>query len=128
MSARTALRQALAAGLSGWQIVADPRALDSVRRPGAIVLAPVKRAKLPAFGLGWFTEELMLWVLTAATKPEEIEDDLDACLLAVLEVLEPLDWAGWDTAERLVLADTYDGYKLTLNATIRLVADPIPAP
>lgn len=128
MSARTALRDALVAGLSGWQVVSDPRVLDVVRKPGAVVLGTQKLQKVPALGLGWFTCDLTLWVLTAATKPDAIEDDLDGLLLTVLAVLEPLEWATWDTAERLVLADAFDGYKLTVTATVQLVEEPEPEP
>lgn len=123
MSGRTVLRDALTAGLTGWQVVSDPRALDSVRKPGAVVLGTNKRTRTPTLGLGWFTEELTLWVLTATTRPDQIEDDLDALLLQVLQVLEPLDSVRWDVAERLVLADTYDGYKITITTLVQLVDD-----
>jgi hypothetical protein len=126
MSARKALRDALSAALEGWQLVSDPRSLDSVRKPGAVVLGTNKRTRVPALGLGWFTEELTLWVLTATTKPELIEDDLDGLLLQVLEVLEPLEWASWDTADRMVLADAYDGYKLTVTTNVQLTDDTNP--
>mgnify|MGYP000994328434 CR=1 FL=1 len=127
MSARAALGEALKDGLPGWQIVSG-RQLDSVRKPGAVLLAPVKKVKVPALGLHWFTEQVDLWVLTAADKPDVKEDDLDALLLEVLEVLEPLEWASWDEAQRLVLEDTYDAYKLTISATVQLVAYTDPGP
>lgn len=126
MNARTALEEALKAGLAGWQIVSG-RQLDIVRKPGAVLLAPVKKAKVPALGLGWFTEIVALWILTAS-EGVAVEDDLDALLLQVLEVLEPLEWATWDEAERLVLEDTFHGYKLQITATVQLVADPEPDP
>lgn len=122
MSARNALHAALKAALPAWQIVSG-RQLDSVRKPGAILLAPVKKAKVPTLGLGWFTETVDLWVLSPA-ETAAVEDDLDALLLDVLEALEPLEWASWDQAERLVLEDTYHGYKLTISATVQLVANP----
>jgi len=126
VSARAALEEALKAGLLGWQVVSG-RQLDVVRKPGAVLLAPVKKARVPALGLGWFTETVALWVLTASEGPA-VEDDLDALLLEVLEVLEPLEWATWDEAERLVLEDTFHGYKLTISATVQLVAYPEPPP
>jgi hypothetical protein len=126
MSARLALAAALKAALPAWQIV-HGRVLDTVRKPGCVLLAPVSKRKVPAFGLGWFTETLDLWVLTAS-EGIAVEDDLDALLLDVLEVLEPLEWATWDQAERLVLADTYHGYKLTISANVQLVEDAEPEP
>lgn len=113
MSGRTVLRDALTAGLPGWQVVSDPRALDSVRKPGAVVLGTTRITRIPGSPL--LGAELALWVLTATTKTDQIEDDLDSLLKAVCDVLEPLDAFSWTAAERLVLADTYDGYKVTVT-------------
>jgi hypothetical protein len=126
VSGRTILAQALRAGLPGWQIVADARALDPIRRPGAAVLWTASRRKAPALGLDWFADELTLWVLTATDKPEQLEDDLDGLLLQLLEVLEPLTAFAWEQADRGVLADKFEGWRLTVTCCFQLTPTPDP--
>ena len=120
MTGRAHLAAALADGLGDWQIVSDARALDSVRRPGAAVLWTSKRQQLTDRGTGWYQDEVTLWILTAATKPADIEDDLDALLFAATQALEPLDAFHWETAERGVLAEKFDGYRLTVVCIFHL--------
>lgn len=123
-SGRKILAEALKAALPSWQILSHARQLDSVRKPGACVLWTGKRTRYPSLGLGWFTDEVTLWVLTAADKPDVIEDDLDDLLAEVMQALEPLDTFHWDTAERDVLAGTFDGYRLTVICAVHLIEDP----
>ncbi len=115
MTGRVLLAQALGAALEGWQIVADARVLDSVKRPGACVLWTSKRQRLSDKGTGWYLDEVTLWVLTATDKPDQLEDDLDALLMAATEALEPLDAFHWESAERGNLNDRFDGYRLTVS-------------
>lgn len=124
MSGRRLLAEALRAALPAWQIVSDPRQLDAVRKPAAAVLWTSKRTKAPALGLDWFADEVELWALTAIDKPADIEDDLDARLLDVMAALEPLDTFAWTTAERGALADTFDGYKLTVTCIVQITPEP----
>jgi len=114
MSGRTVLADALRAGLRNWQVVADARALDVVRKPGACVLW-TSRITRDVRNSGVLTEELVLWVLTATDKPTEVHDDLDELLAAVDDVMEPLDAFIWTEAERGVLADKFDGYRLSVT-------------
>lgn len=124
MSGRKLLAEALSAALPTWQIVAHARALDGVRPPAGIVLWTTKRTKAPALGLDWFADELTLWALTASDNPKLLEDDLDARLLDVMAALEPLTDFAWTAAERGVLADTYDGWRLTLTCLWHPTTDP----
>lgn len=115
MSGRKLLADALKAALPTWQVVSTARPLDSVKKPGAVVLWTSRIEKAPALGLHWFREECVLWVLTAADKPDAIEDDLDDLLYQVMQALEPLDSFAWDVAERDVLAETFHGYRMTIT-------------
>ena len=117
-SGRAYLAGVLKDTLPDWQIVSDPRALDSIRKPGAIVLGTSKITR--AAGSAILGAELVLWVLTAADRPALIEDDLDDLLKTVCDVLEPLDAFNWTEAERMVLADVYDGYKVTLTCAYKI--------
>lgn len=115
MNARTMLRDALSEALTAWQVVADARAIDTVRRPGAAVLWTEKITRPPKLGLDYAETTMVLWVLTAVDNPALIEDDLDGLLLDVLAVLEPLQWCGWVEAERGVLAEKFNGWRVTLT-------------
>ena len=129
MSARTQVRDALKAQLTGWQIVADPRQLDVVTKPGAAVLATMKMTRPATYEFNYVQNDLVLWVLTATTKPELIEDDLDDLLLAALAVLEGIEGVLWTEAERGVLSETFEGWKVTLSCGFPLAAlNPEPEP
>lgn len=126
MSGRAMLADALSAALPAWQVLSHTGQLDAVKQPGACVLWTSNRRKAPTLGLDWFIDQTEMWVLTATTRPELIEDDLDALLLAVMEALEPLDSFSWDMAERGVLADAFDGYRLTISCVWQAVPDDEP--
>lgn len=128
MTGRQQLAEALSAALEGWTIISDARVLDTVKKPGACILWTSKRDRLIARGTEWFQDEVTLWVLTATDKPADIEDDLDACLLAVMEALEPQASFYWHSAERGTLNDQFDGYRLTVTCVFTATPDPTPDP
>jgi len=115
MSGRQLLKTALEAALPDWQIVADARALDTIRRPGAAVLWTARRSRPAKLGLDAVQDEVTLWILTATDKPADVEDDLDGLFLAAAAALEPLDWCAWIDAERGTLADRFEGWRLTIT-------------
>ena len=115
MSGRKLLKAALTAALPGWQIVADARALDGIRKPGAVVLWTARRTRPAKLQLDVVTDEVTVWILTATDKPADVEDDLDELFTAVADALEPLDWCAWTEAERGTLADRYEGWRLTIT-------------
>lgn len=120
MTGRSLLAGELAAALPGWLIVSDARQIDTVPNPGACVLWTARRSRPAKLGLDWLLDELTLWVLTPATKPARIEDDLDELLQQVMEALEPLQAFAWTDAERGVLADKFDGWRLTVTCTYQI--------
>lgn len=120
MTGRKLLAGALAAALPAWQIVSDARALDGVRKPGAAVLWTAKRTRPDKLSLDLLQDEIVLWVLTAADRPADIEDDLDTLLEAVMHALEPLPWAAWTDAERGTLDETFPGWRITVSCAYRI--------
>lgn len=122
MSGRKLLAGALTAALPGWTILSHARQLDVLTKP-TCVLWTDKREKAPALGLAWFRDEVTLWVLTAADLPALVEDDLDGNLYEVMQALEPLNEYAWGTAERDVLAESFDGYKLTVTCVWQMLPD-----
>lgn len=114
--ARSTLGAILRDKLEGWTIVDTARQLDSIPKPGAVVLWGSKRTSSQTNGLPFLVDEVTLWVLTAADKPDAVEDDLDALLETVLEAIEDAPAFAWTEAERGVLADRWQGWQLTLTA------------
>ena len=113
---RTVLATALRRGLEpDMQIVSDARAVDSVKHPGACVLWTSRRIRQSLNGFEQIQDEVTLWVLTATDAPSKIEDSLDALLLDVLRVIESQNAFTWTEAERGVLADKFDGWRLTIQ-------------
>ncbi len=123
MNARTLLHDALHDALAGWQIVADARAIDTVRRPGAAVLWTEKVTRPAKLGLDYAETTMVLWVLTAVDNPAVIEDDLDDLLLAVFEALEPLEWCGWTEAERGVLNEKFNGWRVSVTCLNKITEE-----
>lgn len=121
MTGRKLLALELKAALpAAWVIVSDARQLTTVQAPGACVLWTQKRSRPAKLGLDWLLDEITLWVLTSADKPARIEDDLDELLETVLEALEPLPAFVWTEAERGVLADQFNGWRLTVTCTYKI--------
>ena len=120
MNGRQLLAEALKQQMAGHQIVSDARQLDSVRSPGAVVVWTQLRKRAVLNGFTMLTDDVVVWVLTPATKPEEIEDSLDGLLLEVLEVLESLPQFTWDQAERGVLSDKFDGFRITAECAYKI--------
>lgn len=117
---RTILAAALREQLTGWQVVSDARQLDSVRNPGAAVVWTQMRKRMELNGFEMLTDEVVVWILTAATKPEDIESSLDVLLLEALEVLEGLPEFSWDQAERGVLSEKFDGWRLSVACAYKI--------
>ena len=114
MSGRSELATALKAALPAWQIVADARELDIVRKPGACVLWTSRRTRPRKLGTDILQDDVSLWVLSAADAAH-LEDDLDQLTEQVMAALEPLEAFSWETAERGQLAEKFDGWKFTIT-------------
>lgn len=124
MTGRKLLAQVLEVGLPGWLVLSDARQIDSVPQPGACVLWTQRRSRPAKLGLDWVLDEITLWVLTATTKPALIEDDLDALLQQVLEVLEPDAAFAWTEAERGTLGESWQGWRLTVTCSYKITSTP----
>ncbi|MFT4296527.1 MAG: hypothetical protein QM582_14055 [Micropruina sp.] len=123
LGGRAMLAAALSDALPAWQIVADARALDSVRKPAAAVLWTSKRTRPDKLTLDILQDEITLWVLTAADNPAIIENDLDELLEAVIQAIEPLEWCAWTEAERGTLDEKYPGWRLTVSCAYQLITE-----
>ena len=111
MSARTEVAAHLTQALPSYTVVPFPQ--DPDRVSGVTVLVwrsqvqrgPVKGAR---------SSDIVVWVLSGHEDPRKAEDALDTALDAVLAALDDLDASSWDTAERGVYADRFNGYRITL--------------
>lgn len=120
MSGRRLLAALIAAAMPAWQVVSDARAIDSVRRSGAAVLWTSRRSRLDKLGLDWLQDEVTVWIVTGVDKPEDIEDDLDDLLLDLMAALEPADSYVWSDAERGVLAEKFQGWRMTVTCVYQI--------
>ncbi|MBK8445409.1 MAG: hypothetical protein IPL41_01420 [Micropruina sp.] len=118
-SGRKLLEEAFLEALPGWQVRSTAIPLDSVRKPGAIWLYTGVRKRVELNGFSTLVDEITVWVLSAAD-PSKAEDDLDKLLLEVMEVLETLPSFNWESAERGVLGEKYDGWKLTVTCFYKI--------
>lgn len=114
-SGRQMLATALATALPSWMILSDARQLDRLELPGACVLWTQRRTRPEKLSLDLLQDEVTLWVITATDSPALIEDTLDDMLDDVLQALAPLQPFHWSDAERGVLADTFQGWRLTVT-------------
>ena len=120
MTGRQQLHQLLTEALPEWVIVSDARKLDTVRKPGAVVLWTERLTRPAKLGLDYIEATLHLWVLTATDKPELLEDDLDSLLLDVLTAIEPHDAFGWVEAERGVLDEKFQGWRIPVTCLTKI--------
>lgn len=114
MSVRLEVAAALRTDLPDFLVIGYPRTPDAVTRPTVAVWQTVVRP----VGDRWEVE-LDLWVLTGQEDPATADDVLDDALDAVIDALTKMPGLTWDQAERLVLDDKYQGYKITLRAAAR---------
>lgn len=122
MGARTELETALKAGLTGWNVRSTPLGLDAVPKPTALIWS-AKMARVDLNGFEVVKETLEMWVLTTEDNPLTAEDDLESRLMDVLGVIEPLGFVTWTEANREVLADTWQGWHLTLECVSKINND-----
>lgn len=114
MSGRKILADKLSDDLDGWLVASTAKPIDAITRP-TCVLWTTRRKRDEQIELSLLTDEIELWVLDPTTKPELIEDALDARLLEVIEALEQYEAFSWDTAERAVLAEVFSGWRMTIT-------------
>lgn len=120
MSGRRTLAEHLETALPGWQIVSDAHVIDTVRKPGAAVVWTSRRRRWEKLGFDWLDDEITVWVLTAAEKAADIEDDLDDLLIRFLAALEDQPAYSWTEAERGVLAEKFQGWRVPVTCLYQL--------
>ncbi len=115
MSARTELREALAAALPAYRVTGSKGVLDGVTRPtvGVWQQSFTRRAD---WGKDHVQVGLEVWVVVPTEDPDKADDALDEGLDDVLAALAPLGWADWSECQRGVLNDTTHGYNITVTA------------
>ena len=67
-------------------------------------------------GAGVYQATLVLFLAVPTSKPDRVEDRLDAALETVLGVLEDYGSLTWDEVERSTLAEKFHGYRITTTA------------
>ena len=120
MSARTDLVAALTEALDDtYRVVGAPDTPDQVEA-GTTAVRVYATTVAPGPQSGSLAIDLTVWVLTAVARAGDADDALDEALADVLGVLHDLPWTTAPTAERDVMADQWNGWRLTLQAFGRI--------
>ena len=115
MSARTQLREALAAALPAYRVTGSKGVLDGVTRP-TVGVWQQSFTRRTDWGKDHVQVGLEVWVVVPTEDPDKADDALDEGLDDVLAALAPLGWADWSECQRGVLNDTTHGYNITVTA------------
>lgn len=120
MNVRSSLAAALAAALPATYLVRGyPYEPDAVTRP-TVMLWQSLIERLPQLELDRLVVTVELWVLVATEDPAKADDALDDAVSDVLQALHPIGWINWSTAERGVLLDRFNGYRITAQAVAKI--------
>lgn len=116
MSARTDLVDALTGALPDAYVVSGTPMVPDRIEAGTIAVRAYATTYAPGPVAGSVAITLTTWVLTPAVRPGDADDDLDDALADVLGVLWGLDWLTPPTAERDVMAERWNGWRITTQA------------
>ena len=89
------LRTAVAAHLAGaldatWRVTGHARSIDRIDPGRHVLMLTTARWAHPTDALSLVPVTLHLWIVTGATDPDVVEDDLDTALTDVLDALHTL--------------------------------------
>lgn len=119
MSARTELADALdAATPESWQVDPFYRVPDGIEA-GCTRLIVYGATWRPGGALGLRQLEAVVWLIVPELDPELVDDELDARLATLLDVLDSSPVLAWSEAERGTLDESYPGYRVTLTTQHR---------
>lgn len=98
-------------------VIAQPAALANLAPGVTYALMLVRRRVEPGPTMGTYAETFDVLVLEPSQDEARAEDNLDDHLSEVLEILEPLKWAAFRSAERETYADSWPAYRIELQIT-----------
>jgi hypothetical protein len=118
VSVRTQLRDLLADRVPDtWDVRADGRDVDAPEVDQPVLFVWTNRVT-PGPTIGWRTHEFLLRICTPLTDPEQYDDDLDALLETLTDVLQGMDPIAWTEAVRGVHGQPPRLQCYTLTATV----------
>jgi hypothetical protein len=119
MSVRTQLWSLLVDRVpTSWDVRADGIDVDAPEVDTPVLFVWTNRVT-PGPTIGWRTHEFLLRICTPLTDPEQYDDDLDALLETLTDVLQGMDPIAWTEAVRGVHAQRLQCYTLTLTVPAR---------
>lgn len=111
MSVRSQVADGIAAAFTTARVLPYGKQLDNIEPNRPVVMVFRDTVAPHAESRAVLTHTLVVWVLVASTD----EDDMDAALDSALGSLEYQEGVFWQTAERGVYADAFNGYRITVN-------------
>jgi hypothetical protein len=119
VSVRTQLRELLADRVPDtWDVRADGLDVDAPEVDTPVLFVWTNRVT-PGPTISWRTHEFLLRICTPLTDPEECDDDLDALLETLTDVLQGMDPIAWTQAVRGVHGQRLQCYTLTATVPAR---------
>ena len=124
MSGRTLLLDVLDNALPAetWAVIRTGVRPDQISRNVAISYTD-RLARATQASLEVITETLTCLVLVRETRPDQIDDALDAAILEVVEAIEGQDALRWETADRTAIDDKFEGWTLSITATYTITRE-----
>ncbi len=123
MTSRTQLVDDLKAALpSKYRVVGFNSALDAVKAPTVMVWQS-KIERPEQFGLHGLLVTFDLWLLVGQENTARADEALDVALDDVIDALQGITWVDWQDAERGILFDSFQGWKVTVNAAATITTE-----
>lgn len=120
LSPRKIIGDYLRQALTDWTVVDAPREVDAVARR-TVILWTSSAERLEKYNLTHLKWDLETWItVPPAPTASAFEDSLDRALIDYIAALEATENIVWSKGERGTLADTIDGYRVTLTVVAQL--------
>jgi hypothetical protein len=102
-----------------YRVIGFNPSLDAVKSPTVMVWQS-KIERPEQFGLNGLLVTFDVWVLVGQENTANADARLDIALDDVLGALQKIGWVDWQEAERGVLFDSFQGWKVTVNAAAKI--------
>ena len=116
MSVRQEVADKLSADNPTFMVKAHPVSAPDGIPAGKVWVNVYRESFVVADSDGYITHNLKVSVAISKANSDAAENELDAALDAVLHSLQPMPDVYWQEATRIILAEKYDAYEITLQA------------
>lgn len=107
-SARKTLHDAIGPHLPGYKLIPNQRGVDVPDH--RFVQISIREMRPSPTAAGFIEVEFVVTVVTPLTTPQKAEDDLDDAVADLLRAIDQIEWADWQTAEKVVYGSRHLAY------------------